>query len=46
MLASALQLSAQSRQYLHEGWTFGEARFPNRGNDEFPLSDNFSAIQI
>ena len=22
--ASTLQLSAQKRQYLHEGWTFGE----------------------
>lgn len=34
--ASALQLSAQNRQYLHEGWTFGEARFPNRYPAQVP----------
>ena len=26
----ALQASAQLRQYLHEGWTFGQSRLPNR----------------
>ena len=36
LLASTLQLSAQSRQYLHEGWTFGEARFPNRYPAQVP----------
>lgn len=29
-VGTSLQLSAQNRQYLHEGWTFGEARLPNR----------------
>ena len=36
LLASTLQLLAQSRQYLHEGWTFGEARFPNRYPAQVP----------
>lgn len=26
----ALPLSAQQRQYLHDGWTFGQTRLPNR----------------
>ena len=26
LLASAQQLSAQNRQFLHEGWTFSEAQ--------------------
>ena len=36
LFASAMQLSAQKRQYLHEGWTFGEARFPNRYPAQVP----------
>ena len=34
--ASALQLPAQNRQYLHEGWTFSEARFHNRYPAQVP----------
>jgi len=30
MFVSSLRLLAQERQYLHDGWTFGEARLPNR----------------
>ena len=36
LFASAMQLSAQNRQYLHEGWIFGEARFPNRYSAQVP----------
>ncbi|MCR4602918.1 MAG: glycoside hydrolase family 2 protein [Prevotella sp.] len=31
-----LPLTAQQRQYLHEGWTFGEARLPNRYPAQVP----------
>ena len=36
LFASVMQSSAQKRQYLHEGWTFGEARFPNRYPAQVP----------
>ena len=36
LFVTVMQLSAQKRQYLHEGWTFGEARFPNRSPAQVP----------
>ena len=36
LFVSGMQLYAQKRQYLHEGWTFGEARFPNRYPAQVP----------
>jgi len=35
-LVLSLPLSAQERQYLHDGWTFGESRFPNRYTAQVP----------
>jgi len=35
-VGTSLQLSAQNRQYLHEGWTFGEARLTNRYPAQVP----------
>lgn len=36
LAASVWQLSAQQRQYLHDGWTFGEARLQNRYSAQVP----------
>lgn len=33
---SGLPVSAQQRQYLHEGWTFGQARLTNRYPAQVP----------
>ncbi len=36
LFVSNQPMSAQERQYLHEGWTFGEARLPNRYPAQVP----------
>lgn len=36
LMTTALQLQAQQQMFLHDGWTFGEARLPNRYPAEVP----------
>ena len=36
LFAFTQQFSAQKQQSLHKGWTFGEARFPNRYPSQVP----------
>ena len=36
LITTFQQVSAQQRQYLHENWTFGEARLPNRYPAQVP----------
>lgn len=36
MMLTSWQMNAQQRQYLHDGWTFGEARIPNRYTAQVP----------